>query len=107
VLFYLIMGLAINVIPLMLLTLPAIFPTVLALGFDPVWFGVVMVVLLEAGQITPPVGIVVFAIAAVTKDVPMMSIFRRIVPFFLCMLVMILLLVLFPGMATWLPNLLM
>lgn len=70
VIFYIIMGCLMSVIPMILLTLPAIYPTVTGLGFDPVWFGVVVVVLMEAGQITPPVGINVFALSSVATDVP-------------------------------------
>lgn len=104
VLLYIVLGCLVNVIPMMLLTMPAIFPTIEALQFDPVWFGVVTVIMLEMGQITPPVGINVFALASIAKDVPMISIFKRIVPFFFAMLFMVFILTLFPGLATWLPD---
>lgn len=104
VIFYLIMGCLMNVLPLVLLSLPSIFPTVEALGFDPIWFGVVIVILMEAGQITPPVGVNVYAISSCAKDVPMEQIFKNILPFFLMMLLMILILTIFPGIATWLPD---
>jgi tripartite ATP-independent transporter DctM subunit len=104
VLLYIVLGCLVNVIPMMLLTMPAIFPSIEALGFDPVWFGVVTIILLEMGQITPPVGINVFALASIAKDVPMVSIFKRVVPFFFAMLVMTLILTLFPELATWLPE---
>lgn len=103
---YIILGCLMNVIPMILLTLPAIYPSIFALGFDPVWFGVVVVILMEMGQITPPVGVNVFALSSIAKDVPMQTIFRGIVPFFLCMVVCIALLVLFPQIALYLPNLL-
>lgn len=106
VIFYIIMGCLMSVIPMILLTLPAIYPTVTGLGFDPVWFGVVVVVLMEAGQITPPVGINVFALSSVATDVPMASIFRRIVPFFACMIALVILLTIFPNIAMWLPSVL-
>jgi tripartite ATP-independent transporter DctM subunit len=106
VIFYIIMGCLMNVIPMILLTLPAIYPSVISLGFDPVWFGVVVVVLMEMGQITPPVGINVFALSSVASDVPMASIFRYIVPFFISMLMLVMLLAVFPEIATWLPSLL-
>lgn len=106
VIFYIVMGCLMNVIPMILLTLPAIFPTILELGFDPVWFGVVVVVLMEMGQITPPVGINVFALASAANDVPMVSIFRKIIPFFLSMLLLVFLLAAFPGIALWLPAVL-
>ncbi len=104
VVFYIIMGCIMNVIPMILLTLPAIFPSIVGLGYDPVWFGVVVVVLMEMGQITPPVGINVFALSSIATDVPMANIFRKIVPFFLGMLLLIFLLCLFPGLALWLPE---
>lgn len=105
-LFYLILGCMMNVIPAVLITLPMIFPTVFALGFDPIWFGVVMVIMMEMGQITPPIGINVFAIASVAPDVPMGSIFRGTVPFLMTMALAILVLSVFPKIATYLPNLL-
>ncbi|MDL2314172.1 TRAP transporter large permease subunit [Desulfovibrio sp. OttesenSCG-928-C14] len=103
---YIILGCMMNVIPMIMLTLPAIFPTVEALGFDPIWFGVLTVMLMEMGQITPPVGINVFAISSVAKNVPMQKIFKSIIPFFLGMVLVLLLLILFPGLALWLPDLL-
>ena len=103
---YIILGCMMNVIPMVLLTLPAIYPSIEAIGFDGVWFGVVCVVLMEMGQITPPVGINVFAISSAAGDVPMARIFRHIVPYFLAMMLLVFLLYLFPGLATWLPGLL-
>lgn len=106
VIFYIVMGCLMNVIPMILLTLPAIYPTITSLGFDPVWFGVVVVILMEAGQITPPVGINVFALSSVATDVPMADIFRKIVPFFAAMLGLVALLAIFPSLALWLPAVL-
>ncbi|MCL6479704.1 MAG: TRAP transporter large permease subunit, partial [Peptococcaceae bacterium] len=95
-----------NVIPMILLTLPAIYPTIQALGFDPVWFGVIIVIVMEMGQITPPIGINVFAIHSVAKDVPMETIFRGILPFFICMVLLVIALTVFPQIALYLPGLL-
>lgn len=106
VVLYLALGCMLNVIPMILLTLPAIFPSIVALGFDPIWFGVCVVILMECGQITPPVGINVFAMSIMVPDVPMGDIFRRIVPYFVLMLLMVLLLALFPRLALWLPGVL-
>ncbi len=103
---YIILGCIMNIIPIILLTMPAILPTVLTLGFDPIWFGVITVILMQMGQITPPIGICVFAIGSVVKDVPFEVITRGIIPFFFCMLVTIVLLVFFPEIALFLPNLL-
>lgn len=107
VVLYIVLGCMINVIPMILLTLPAIFPTIQALGFDPVWFGVVSVILMEMGQITPPVGINVFAMSTAAPHVPMTTIFRNIVPYFCAMLTMVGILLLFPALATWLPGVLL
>ena len=106
IIFFIILGCLLNVIPMILLVLPTIFPAIVALGFDPIWFGVITVLTMEMGQITPPIGVNVFAIASVAKDVPMQDIFRGIFPFFLCMIACVLLLVLFPQIALYLPNLL-
>jgi TRAP-type C4-dicarboxylate transport system permease large subunit len=106
VLMYLILGCILNVIPIILLTLPAIFPTILALEFDPIWFGVISVILMEMGQITPPIGIIVFAVASVAKDVPMETIFKGVIPFVLCMIICVIILAAFPQIALFLPNLL-
>jgi len=101
---YLLLGMVMNIIPMIMLTLPIIFPTIQALGFDPLWFGVVTVIMMEMGQITPPVGINVFVISGVAKDVPMVKIFRGILPFLLVQVLVILLLLLFPSLATYLPG---
>ncbi len=104
---YVLLGCMMNVIPMLMLTLPSIFPTVLALGFDPVWFGVVSVMVMEMGQITPPVGVVVFALSGVAKGIPMETIFRGITPFVLMIILGVILVTLFPSIATWLPYMLM
>ena len=106
ILLFMVLGCLLNVIPMILLVLPTIFPSIVALGFDPIWFGVVTVLTMEMGQITPPIGVNVFAIGSVAKDVRMEEIFKGIVPFFLCMIVCIILLVIFPQIALFLPNLL-
>ncbi|MFH2128939.1 MAG: TRAP transporter large permease subunit [bacterium] len=101
---YLILGCVMNVIPMILLTLPALFPTVNALGFDPIWFGVLTVIIMEMGQITPPIGVNVFAISSVAHDVPMGKIFIGIIPFLICMILCIAILIAFPWLATWLVG---
>jgi tripartite ATP-independent transporter DctM subunit len=101
---YLILGMVMNIIPMIMITLPIIFPTIMALGFDPIWFGVVMVIMMEMGQITPPVGVNVFVIAGIARDVPMARIFKGIFPFVIGMVVIIIILTLFPDLALILPN---
>ncbi|MDW8398830.1 MAG: TRAP transporter large permease [Acetobacteraceae bacterium] len=89
---------------MLVLTLPILFPTVVALGFDPIWFGVVMVIVLEMGLITPPVGVNVFVVKSIAPDVPLARMFRGVLPFWGAMMVCVLLLVAFPGIATVLPQ---
>jgi tripartite ATP-independent transporter DctM subunit len=102
---YLILGMLMNIIPMMMLTLPLIFPSILALGFDPIWFGVIMVIMMEMGQITPPVGINVFVISGVAKDqIPMSKIFKGIVPFIFVEILVIVILTIWPDIAMYLPN---
>lgn len=104
--FYIILGAMVNVIPMILLTLPAIFPSVVGLGFDPIWFGVVCVVLMEMSVITPPVGMNVFVLSTVAEGVTVAEIYRNVLPFFFGMLLLIGLLICFPQLATWLPSVL-
>jgi TRAP-type C4-dicarboxylate transport system permease large subunit len=75
-----------------------------ALGHDPVWFGIFMVIVLEMGLISPPVGINVFVVKGVAEDVPMGRIFAGILPFWVAMIVCVLLLIAFPQVALVLPN---
>ncbi len=103
---YTILGMLMNVIPMIMLVMPTLFPTVVALGFDPIWFGVITVLMMELGQITPPIGVLVFAMSSVLPEVPMMSIFRQVMPYFLVIFLCVLILIVFPGIALWLPNLL-
>ena len=101
---YMILGCFMEFVSMMVLTLPIIYPLMLEMGFDPIWWGVVMVVLLELAQITPPVGINVYTIKSVAPDVPIGTIFRGVIPFFVSMLVCIVILSIFPQIATFLPS---
>lgn len=100
---YIIMGCFMEGLALMVLTIPIVYPMVLELGFDPIWFGVIITLVMEMSLITPPVGINVFIISGIAKDVPMYVIFRGIIPFWCAMLVCVILLILFPQIALWLP----
>ena len=104
---YIIFGCIMNIMPAMIITLPIIFPAIVALGFDPVWFGVLVVITMEMGQITPPVGINVFAICSVAPDIPMGKVFSGIIPFLGMMLLAMIIIMLVPQIATFLPDLLM
>ena len=104
IILYVILGMFLDIFSAIVLTIPVIFPLVLEMGFDPIWFGVIMVLVMEMGLITPPVGLNVFALAGVTR-IPLHVIFRGILPFFVAMLVCIILLALFPQIALFLPRL--
>lgn len=104
---YLVLGCVMNALPVVILTLPIVFPTIKALGFDPIWFGVLLVMMVEIGQITPPIGMSVFALAGIAKDVPMYTIFRGVLPFWLVMVLTVVLVMIFPQLALFLPELMM
>jgi len=104
VIIYLILGCFLDAISMMVLTMPVIFPVIKALGFDPIWFGVICVIMMEAGLITPPVGLNVYALAGVVKDVPMQTIFRGAVPFLLAMVVVVIIITIFPIICLFLPS---
>jgi TRAP-type C4-dicarboxylate transport system permease large subunit len=89
---------------MILLTLGSVFPLVKALGFDPIWFGVVLVTLAEIGAITPPVGMNLFVLSATVPNLPLQTVARGILPFVSADIVRIALLVVFPALATWLPS---
>ncbi len=101
---YLMLGCFLDAISMMVLTMPVIFPVIKTLGFDPIWFGVVCVIMMEAGLITPPVGLNVYTLAGVVKDVPMQTIFRGALPFLLSMIAVVILITLFPKIALFLPG---
>jgi C4-dicarboxylate transporter, DctM subunit len=86
------------------LTVPIVYPTVIALGFDPIWFGVIIVLVAEMGILTPPVGLNVFVIKGLAPDVPIGTIFRGVTPYVIALLVCTIILLIFPGIATFLPS---
>jgi TRAP-type C4-dicarboxylate transport system permease large subunit len=102
-LIYIVLGCLMDGLASMILTLPIVYPLVTELGFDPIWFGVVITVLMEMSLITPPVGMNVFIISGISPEVPMHTIFRGILPFFLAMVVCLILLMVFPQIALYLP----
>jgi C4-dicarboxylate transporter DctM subunit len=104
ILMYIIAGCFMDSLALIMLTVPILFPLVTKLGFDPIWFGVIIVLVTDIGVITPPVGINVFIIKGVVPDVPLAKIFKGTVPFLIGMTVVTALVVFFPILATWLPS---
>ena len=105
--FYIIGGCLMDTFGLMMLTLPILIPIMNALGIDMIMYGILMVLLIEMAQITPPIGLNVFILSGVARHIPMYTIFRGIVPFFFAILVMIILLIAFPELATFLPATMM
>ena len=89
---------------MLILTIPFVFPVIIELGFDPVWFGIYAMIMSELALITPPVGINVYVMAKIAPDVPLNKIFRGVTPFFFATLIVVTLIVLFPEIALWLPH---
>ena len=100
---FIVLGLVFDSIAMLLLLVPIFYPLILDMGMDPIWFGVLMVMCMECGQITPPVGINVFVIKGIAKEVPLQTIFRGVFPFFLTLLVAIVIMVTFPQISLSLP----
>ncbi len=101
-LMYLFLGAVFDTIAAMILTTPFVFPLVTGFGFDPVWWGIMMVMVIEIGMITPPIGINVFVMAGIARNIPMSTIFRGILPFFFADLIRLLLVGAFPALALYL-----
>jgi C4-dicarboxylate transporter, DctM subunit len=89
---------------MIILTVPIIFPVIVHLGFDPIWFGVIIVMTVELGLISPPVGMNVFVIKSVIPDVSFATIFRGVTPFVFTDLIRLVILIAFPILALWLPQ---
>ena len=107
IIIYLILGMIIDALPLILLTIPIFYPLVTdTLGYDPIWFGVIILLITSMAVMTPPVGLNVYILKGIAKDVPLEAMFAAIWPFVLADLSLIIILIVFPGIATFLPNLL-
>jgi len=103
IILYIILGMFLEVYSAVTFTIPIIYPVILALGFDPIWFGVIIVLIIEMGLITPPVGMNVFILGGMT-GIPLETIFKGIVPFFIAIFICIILLTIFPDIALFLPR---
>ncbi|MFN4311032.1 MAG: TRAP transporter large permease [Ferrovibrio sp.] len=101
---YLILGALMDELAIILVTVPIIYPVMLQLGFDPIWFGVIIVMVTTLGMVMPPVGINVFVINSIARDVSLWQIYKGVMPFILIDLVRLALLVLFPAIALYLPS---
>lgn len=102
---YIVLGAVFDEVAAMVLTLPVVLPIVLQLGYDPIWWGIVNVVIIEIGMICPPIGINVFVLHAIAKDVPLAAIYRGIVPFLAADIVRLGAIVVFPPLSLWLVQL--
>ena len=101
---YLVLGMFMDGLAMLVVTIPIFFPVVVSLGFDPIWYGVISVIAIEMGMITPPVGLNVFVVKGVAKDVPMAEIFRGVMPFWVAMITCLLITVVFPKLALIIPQ---
>jgi TRAP-type C4-dicarboxylate transport system permease large subunit len=101
---YLILGCFLEGFAMLVLSMPIFFPVVTQLGIDPIWFGVLVVLTLEMGLISPPVGVNVFIVKSVANNVPLGKIFAGVMPFWIAMIVTLGLLVVFPQISLFLPN---
>jgi tripartite ATP-independent transporter DctM subunit len=102
--FYVLLGCVLEALSMLLLTLPVIYPIILALKFDPIWFGVVITVFIEMAQITPPIGINIFIVQGVSGGRKIGDVAMGIFPFFACQIIIVGILYLFPAVALWLPS---
>jgi tripartite ATP-independent transporter DctM subunit len=104
ILVYLLGGCVIDALALIMLTVPIFYPVVISLGYDPIWFGVIIVLVTQIGVITPPVGVNVYVVSGVARDIPLHVIFKGVVPLLLALIAATLLMLPFPQIALFLPN---
>jgi TRAP-type C4-dicarboxylate transport system permease large subunit len=103
---YVLLGTAMEELSMILLTVPVFFPLVVHLGFDPLWFGIIVVVVVEIGLISPPVGMNIFVLRTLLPQVPTGTIFAGVTPFMVADVIRLAILVAFPAISLWLPKLL-
>ena len=101
---FIFLGSIFDTVAAMVITLPFVYPLIISLGFDPIWWGVINVIVMEVGMITPPIGMNVFVMHGMAKDVPLSAIFKGITPFVLADFVRLGLVTAFPVLALWLPQ---
>jgi TRAP-type C4-dicarboxylate transport system permease large subunit len=93
-----------DALAIVILTVPIIFPLIKEMGFDPIWFGIIIVMTVELGLIHPPVGMNIFVIKSVLENIKISTIFYGVIPFIVTDLIRLAILVIFPVLATWLPS---
>ncbi len=101
---YVLLGTAMEELSMILLTVPIFFPLIVALGLDPIWFGILIVCIVEIGMISPPVGMNVFVLRSVLPDVPTGAIWRGVMPFLIADIFRLAVLIAFPIITLWLPR---
>jgi C4-dicarboxylate transporter DctM subunit len=104
VLMYIVLGFFIETLSLMVITIPIVVPIIISLGFDPIWFGILMIVLIEMALITPPVGLNLYVVQAARKGGSMGDVMVGAIPFVIAMLAMVAALIAFPDIALFLPE---
>ena len=103
---YAIMGCVFDALPMITLTVPIFLPIIESLGYDPIWFGVFIILLMQLGMVTPPVGVCSYVMAGTIKDIQLSTVFRGVLPFVPAFLIAILIVIFVPPLSTWLPSLL-
>jgi tripartite ATP-independent transporter DctM subunit len=101
---YVVLGTAMEELSMILLTVPLFFPVVTALGFDPIWFGIIIVIVVQIGLVSPPVGMNIFVVKSLLKNVTMGTMFRGVIPFNVALIALLAIVVAWPGLATFLPG---
>jgi len=104
IVFYLILGCFIDAISMIILTVPVVYPLMTSLGFDPIWLGVMLTICIEMGLVTPPVGMNLYVIHGITEGKYLRDIIIGVVPFLICMILLLIVITVFPILATWLPG---
>jgi len=101
---YVVLGTAMEELSMILLTVPLFFPVVTALGYDPVWFGIVIVIVVQIGLISPPVGMNIFVVKNLLRNISIGTVFRGVIPFNVALVALLAIIVVWPGLATLLPG---
>ena len=102
--FYAVLGCFMEGLGMIAITVPIIYPTLAAYGIDPIWFGIYMVILVELGQLTPPLGVILFVVASTWRKLKIEDVVLGTLPFFILIVLLIFILIRFPELALWLPN---
>jgi TRAP-type C4-dicarboxylate transport system permease large subunit len=103
---YFVLGFFVETLSLMVITIPIVTPIVFGMGFDPVWFGILVILLIEMALITPPVGLNLYVVQGVRKSGSLNDVMLGAIPFVLVMMLMAILILVFPSIALWLPGVL-